>query len=147
MVGVRGKTPSGRWVEVGDFLFARSGSIGRYGIVSEDYPAIFASYLIKFKFNDTVNTKFFGYMYESEYCQKQLSYITQGSSNININADNIKSLKISFPSLNEQRKITSILTSVDDNIEEKQRKLEHTQSLKKSLMQDLLTGKVRVQVD
>ena len=47
----------------------------------------------------------------------------------------------------EQKEIASILTSVDDNIEEKQRKLEHIQSLKKSLMQDLLTGKVRVQVD
>ena len=134
-------------VDVGDFLFARSGAIGRYGIVSENYPAVFASYLIRFKFNDTVNTMFFGYIYESEYCQNQLSYITQGSSNININAENIKSLKVPYPPLVEQGKIASVLLSIDKNIEDKRHKLHQTQSLKKSLMQDLLTGKVRVTVN
>ena len=52
-----------------------------------------------------------------------------------------------LPPLPEQKKIASILTSMDKNIEEKQRKLQQTQSLKKSLMQDLLTGKVRVTVN
>jgi len=47
----------------------------------------------------------------------------------------------------EQQKIASILSSMDSHIEEKQQKLEQTQSLKKSLMQDLLTGKVRVTVN
>ena len=54
--------------------------------------------------------------------------------------------KILIPPLPEQQKIASILSSMDSYIEEKQRKLQQTQSLKKSLMQDLLTGKVRVTV-
>jgi len=42
--------------------------------------------------------------------------------------------------------MTGVLCSIDKNIEEKQRKFQQTKSLKKSLMQDLLTGKKRVSV-
>ena len=62
----------------------------------------------------------------------------------------LKSLRFFFlivPSLPEQQKIASILTSVDEQIEQKQQKLTQTQSLKTALMQDLLTGTVRVEVD
>lgn len=58
-------------VEQNDFLFARSGaSIGRYGIVEENDPkAIFASYLIRFRFNPKlILNRYFGYFYESEAC-------------------------------------------------------------------------------
>ena len=47
----------------------------------------------------------------------------------------------------EQQKISSILFSIDSQIELQERLLGQTKSLKKSLMQDLLTGKVRVQVN
>jgi type I restriction enzyme S subunit len=61
-----------------------------------------------------------------------------------MNKDNAESVKIPLPPLEEQKKIASILTSIEKNIEVKQRKLEQTKSLKKSLMRDLLSGKVRV---
>ena len=48
-------------VSKGDFIFARSGAIGRYGIVYEDYKAVFASYLIRFIFQqDKVINEYFG---------------------------------------------------------------------------------------
>lgn len=59
----------------------------------------------------------------------------------------IKNLKIAVPSINEQSEITKHLSSVDSNLELKHLKLESLKSLKKALMQDLLTGKVRVKVD
>jgi type I restriction enzyme, S subunit len=53
---------------------------------------------------------------------------------------------IPLPQIEEQEQISSILTTVDTNIDAKQRKLQQVQDLKKALMQDLLTGKVRVEV-
>ena len=47
----------------------------------------------------------------------------------------------------EQEKIAEILTSLDDQIEAVESKLVQLESLKKSLMGDLLTGRVRVSVD
>ena len=127
-------------VNIGDFLFARSGAIGRYGIVAKNHPAVFASYLIRFRFDEcSVFTRYFGYLYESDLCQKQLASITQGSSNININAENIKSLSVPFAPFPEQQKIAAILTVVDDVIESTQAQINKLKDLKTGMMQELLT--------
>lgn len=55
-------------------------------------------------------------------------------------------VKIPLPSLPEQHKIAEILKSVDDEIEEDRKSLDELQNLKKGLMQNLLTGKVRVRI-
>lgn len=127
-------------IEKGDFLFARSGAIGRYGIVeSEEYPAVFASYLIRFRFNPNIVNRFFGYFFESYLCGNQLRGITQGNANVNINAENIKSLKFPFAPFEEQQKIAEILSTVDDKIEVINQQIIETQELKKGLIQRLLT--------
>ncbi len=59
----------------------------------------------------------------------------------------VSQYKTLLPPFSEQKKIASILTSIDETIEDKRNKLLQTESLKKSLMQDLLTGKVRVKVN
>lgn len=135
-------------IEKGDFLFARSGAIGRYGIVEiEEHPAVFASYLIRFRFNSDIINRFFGYFFESYLCSNQLRGITQGNANVNINAENIKSLKFPLAPFEEQEKIASIISSVDDKIEILKEKKEIQLELKKGLMQQLLTGKIRVNVN
>jgi type I restriction enzyme S subunit len=132
----------------GDFLFARSGAIGRYGIFDSNNEAVFASYLIRFRFNlEKALNEFVGFWYESDVCQKQLGTITQGSSNININAQNIKELKIPIPPINEQKKITQAILSIVKKTICVERKLNSLKNKKKALMQDLLTGKVRVDTE
>jgi type I restriction enzyme S subunit len=51
-----------------------------------------------------------------------------------------------IPPLNEQGRISSVLRSISNAIDEKKKTLQTTTALKKALMQDLLTGKVRVKV-
>ncbi|MDA8604262.1 restriction endonuclease subunit S [Alphaproteobacteria bacterium] len=63
-----------------------------------------------------------------------------------INKSDFASIKIRLPTLDEQKEIGARLSSLNSAISAKHQKLSQTQSLKKSLMQDLLTGKVRVQV-
>jgi len=70
-----------------------------------------------------------------------------GSGIKNIDKSFLFDLYIQIPPLPEQKKIASILFSMDEIIEKKKHKILQTQSLKKSLMQDLLTGKVRVKVN
>jgi type I restriction enzyme S subunit len=135
-------------LDKGDFIFARSGAIGRYGIYDSENEAVFASYLIRFKFDQTrCLNQFLGYCYESSSCQKQLGAITQGSSNININALNIKSLVIPIPTIDEQERIVNTIGSIDKRANILLCKLVKLKSTKKALMQDLLTGKVRVKVE
>ena len=58
----------------------------------------------------------------------------------------LKKVKTPLPPLPEQRKIASILSNVDEKIEVERKRKEKLEELKKGLMQNLLTGKVRVKV-
>ncbi|MDD9196097.1 restriction endonuclease subunit S [Aliivibrio sp. S3MY1] len=130
----------------GDFLFARSGAIGRYGIVKIEPPrTIFASYLIRFRFNEQVNSYYVGQVYESELTQAQIKAISQGNANININAENIKKLKMLVPPLKEQQKIAEVLSTVDKKIDLINQKIVETEKLKTGLMQKLFSQGVGVQ--
>ena len=77
---------------------------------------------------------------------KQIDVLVSGSNYPAINSSYVKTLRIARPPLPEQQKIASVLSSIDRSIEEKRKKHQKIQSLKKSLVQDLLTGKVRVHV-
>lgn len=133
-------------ISEGDFLFARSGAIGRYGIVSEPVKAIFGSYIIRFVLNaKLISNYYFGYAYQAEFTNKQLLSITQGSSNININAENIKALKIPIPkSKIEQDAIAEALIDADTLIESLEKLIEKKRQIKQGVMQELLTGKKRL---
>ena len=76
----------------------------------------------------------------------RLKRLSAGSTFLEISSKEMKKFKLAVPLLPEQKKIAKILTSLDKNIEQKQKKLHHIQLFKKSLMQDLLTGSVRVVV-
>lgn len=132
-------------VEVGDILIVRSGGIGRYGIVTETLLGIFGSYLIRFRLdNKLILNEFFGLFYQSFISMNQLKSITQGSSNININAENIKSLKVPLPAIEEQKSILMLLLSLEKKITMNNTLLLNLKRQKRGLMQQLLTGKVRV---
>jgi type I restriction enzyme S subunit len=132
-------------ISVGDFLFARSGAIGRYGIVYEDVDAVFGSYIIRFNFDSSrITNEFLGFLYETATIRKQLFSITQGSSNININASNIKSLQIPLPHIEEQIAIATTLSDMDAEIAALEARRDKTRLLKQGMMQELLTGRTRL---
>lgn len=121
--------------QVGDFLIVRSGTVGTYGIVYEDIPAIFGSYLIDFRFDKSqVTNEFFGYFYQSDLFTNQLRQIIQQSANTNINADNIKSTSIKIPSIPEQNKIGKYFSNLDNLIALYQRKLEKLKQIKQAML-------------
>ncbi|UUV99064.1 restriction endonuclease subunit S [Vagococcus luciliae] len=125
-------------VKKNDFLIVRSGTVGTYSIIYEDIPAIFGSYLINFRFNlSIVTNEFFGYFYQSELFKSQLLKIVQQSSNININAENIKSTLIMLPSIEEQTKIGNFFKQLDDTIALHQCELEKLQEMKKAFLQKM----------
>lgn len=55
-------------------------------------------------------------------------------------------LKIPLPKIKEQQKIASILSNIDSQIRKQQEYKSNLETLKKGLMQKLLTGQIRVKV-
>nr|WP_279323720.1 restriction endonuclease subunit S [Clostridium paraputrificum] len=63
-----------------------------------------------------------------------------------ISGQKIYVINIALPNLEEQKKIANILSSIDMQIEEYENKNIKLEELKKGLMQQLLTGKIRVKI-
>lgn len=77
-----------------------------------------------------------------EYMKSIASYGAR-ADRMNINSSRFFSMPLPFPSLQEQQKIASFLTAVDNKIEIVTKKIENLESYKKGLMQKLLTGEIR----
>ena len=75
------------------------------------------------------------------------SSATHGGVFTNLTTEILKEFVIAVPTLAEQREIVRNISSLDEHLDAQINKLSQIQSLKKSLMQDLLTGKVRVTVN
>jgi type I restriction enzyme S subunit len=91
-------------VQVGDFLFARSGSIGRCAVVEEDIPCVFGSYIIRFRFDPKkIDNWFMLQQIKLPELQKAMRIKAHGSANTNINAENIKSIEIALPPIELQK--------------------------------------------
>ncbi|KPZ71259.1 EcoKI restriction-modification system protein HsdS [Shewanella sp. P1-14-1] len=70
-----------------------------------------------------------------------------GSAQPKINKAVCEKIPVRLPTLIEQQKIASVLTTADKEIEVLETKLTHFKQEKKALMQQLLTGKRRVHVE
>ena len=95
--------------------------------------------------NEEIEPLFLSFCLQQQ--KQQMETLSTQTTISYLNKENVESVIIPLPPLAEQEKIVSILTSIDSKIEVKQQKLQQTQNLKKSMMQDLLTGKVRVSVN
>ena len=134
------RNSSAKMVKKGDLLYALYGANSGDCFISKMDGAINQAILcIKSKSEDIR----YIYYVLSNSREKITSIYLQGGQG-NLSATIIKKLKIDLPSSEEQRAIVSALNSKDTIIENLEKELEQWQHKKKSLMQLLLTGIVRV---
>ena len=84
---------------------------------------------------------------KSNLMKKQIDYLTTGSTRSSLGIMLIRNLLLPVAPMVEQRKISLVFDSIDEVIKKNVEKIRKINFLKKSLMQDLLTGKVRVRVN
>ncbi len=81
---------------------------------------------------------FGGYLFKSDWIRKQIQREAQGAKVLGISANRISNIKISYPNnKDEQQKIASSLSSLDEVIAAHSQKLELLKDHKKGLMQNL----------
>ena len=76
--------------------------------------------------------------------RKQRAEKGQGDAVVHIHADALSSVSILIPNIEEQQAIAEILIGMDKEIELLERKLEKYRQVKQGMMQQLLTGKIRL---
>jgi type I restriction enzyme, S subunit len=138
------------FAKTGDVLLTHKATIGLVATVNEDTPEVMCTpqvtyYRIGSK--DKLRSSFLFYWFQSDPFQNEIVRLSGQSTRDYIGITAQKNLLVRIPPMGEQVEIIKILESIDHNLFIKKHSLWQNQSLKKSLMQDLLTGKVRVSVN
>ncbi len=130
-------------LNVNDFVFARSGTIGRFGIIREVENVVFASYLIRFRFHKNYFTNFLKYYYLSYFFKHSLNSDLHGGANKNIHAENIKYQFLPLPPLTEQKAISDYLDEkcekVDRLMEKKKQEILLLKEYRKAMINQAVT--------
>lgn len=132
----------------GDILFAGSGEtaedIGKCVSYLGSSSAYAGGDVIIFS-PKNLDSRLLGYLLNSSAVIKQKSSLGQGSSVVHIYPNNLKMLELLLPqSRTEQSAIASILSDMDSEIENLEKKVDKYKQIKQGMMQNLLTGKIRL---
>ena len=146
--GMSGDNYSKYLLEEDDFLFARTGdTVGKSLLYKKEMGlAVYAGYLIKFSFDKSkVLPEYFDLIAKSEFFEAFKIAMKRVGAKPNINSREYCSFKFLLPSdTKEQKEIYSKFANIDKSQKSKQQKIAVLERLKKSLMQNLLTGRLRI---
>lgn len=134
-------------VSIGDVLISITADLGVIAVIGEHVPEAYVNQhvsLVRLKCQEKTNPRWVGHFLASGEGQRQFSKLNDGGAKAGLNLKTIGNLLVPMPTTNEQQKIVDVLDRLDDEIKIKTNKCLKQKELKKSLMQDLLTGKVRV---
>ena len=137
----------GRVASPGDILFTAVGSYGHAALVETDQRFSFQRHIAFIQPDkSTVDPRFLVSVLNSTLGRKQANRFAIGNAQLTVTLGDLGTFMIPTPPLHEQHKIANTISAIVSNIHEHETKLDSSLNLKKALMQDLLTGKVRVNV-
>jgi type I restriction enzyme S subunit len=129
-----------------DVLVTKDGTIGKIAFV--DYlptPTTLNSGVFVIRPKKEFDNQFLYYILMSSHFDKFLEKIAAGSTIVHLYQKDFVNFKIPAPiSISEQTRIATILWDMDAEIDALQRKLTKAQQIKQGMMQELLTGRVRL---
>ncbi|MFQ2053019.1 restriction endonuclease subunit S [Aeromonas veronii] len=129
-----------------DVLITKDGTVGKVGYVSAlEKPATLNSgvFVIRPKNNSFVPRYLF-YVLTSRLFNDFMNQITAGSTITHLYQKDFVNFEFSAPNIEEQTAIATILSDMDNELQALTQKLEKARALKQGMMQQLLTGKIRL---
>ena len=132
--------------EFSDVLISCSGTVGRVATVPENIECVLVrSVALVRSVPERLSGEYLEYFLQSEMGQKQIfSSLNQGAQ-ANLFLKQIQNLNIALPPIkSEQTDIATVLSDMDSEIETLESKLSKARDLKQGMMQELLTGRIRL---
>jgi len=135
----------------GDVIMCKDGAkTGKVAYIRELRSSYAAAnehvFVIRGKNLEMANNEFIFYVLFSSVGQNQVKAVFHGMVG-GITGRELYSFRVPLPPIEEQKKIAEILSTVDKAIEKTDEIIAKTKRLKKGLMQELLSGRVRVKVE
>ena len=134
-------------LESGDVLFSKDGTVGLSLVYNQNKPlVVLSSIAILRPKKEILNPYFTKYVLQSEVILGRILGARTGTALRRIILKDLRKITIPIPQLKEQQKIISILSTFDLSLKNYNNYKLKIENLKKGLMQQLLTGKIRVKV-
>lgn len=130
-----------------DIIITTRGSVGHIAFnknIKYQNMRINSGMVILRNSDDKINQNYVYKLFASNVIQGQVEKIAFGSAQPQLTVKEINNLKIPLPPLQEQKQIADILSTADEKLEVLRAKKEKYETLKKGLLQKLLSGEVRV---
>lgn len=132
-------------VKPGDLLLTIRGTTGRVAFVPRSLDgANITQDTARVRVSSDDSPRYVYYALQSPDIQRQIELNTVGQAVKGINIGEVRKLKIYHPELQEQKKIALVLSTWDQAISATEQLLKTSQLQKKALMQQLLSGSVRL---
>ena len=135
----------------GDLLFNASsetpGDLAIGAVMGEQVDNL---YLNSFCFGFRIHDKdkyvplFLAYLFRGSTGRDIMNALAQGATRYNMSKNQFLALELSIPAYDEQHAITSVLSDVDAEITALERRKDKTIAIKQGMMQQLLTGRIRL---
>ena len=133
-----------------DILFSIAGALGRVYVVTRDVlPANTnqALSIIRINNDSTILVNYLKYFLMGPSIRHVIKSIYSQSAQSNLSLEQVRNFLIKVPPLLEQKKVIAILSTIDANLSIEKEFRIRLDRIKNGLMQDLLTGRIRVKVD
>ena len=130
----------------GDLLMTITGNVGR---VVQATPECDGSninqHIARIRINDPqINSRFVYHYFSQRRVRKDFEKITTGQAYPQLSLAQVRDCKIPMPDLPEQNRIAGVLSDMDTEITALEARREKTRLIKQGMMQELLSGRVRL---
>ena len=124
-------------VKNGDILFQRSSEtledVGRANVYMDDRTAIYGGFVIRGRKIGNYDPMFFKFLLATPLARKSTCRMGAGAQHFNIGQEGLSKISLFFPHIEEQRKIASLLSLIDQRIATQNKIIEKYESLIKGL--------------
>ena len=141
-------------VKKGDVFFTPSSEvpndIGRAAVAMEDISdGVYSYHVVRLRLKTNWNLYFRAYAFDTKEFLDQASKQCEGSgTRYVISLPKFRAMTVQFPpNIREQQAIASVLSDMDAEITALEQRRDKTRAIKQGMMQQLLTGRVRLPVD
>lgn len=141
-------------INKGQFAYNKSYSngypMGAFKRLNDFEKAVVTTLYICFELKENISSDYMVHFFENGFMTNNLMKIAKEGGRahglLNIGLEDFMSLELTMPSFEEQIAIAQVLEIAEQELKSYETKLEALQLQKKGLMQQLLTGKIRVNV-
>lgn len=129
----------------GDIVFSRVGSIDRNARISDAEDGwLFSGRLLRLRAREDIDPRYLSYHFHSEPFKQRVRAVSVGQTMASLNTKLLESVLVAIPTYSEQVAIGSLLHDLDTELAALECRYSKACLLKQGMLQDLLTGRVRL---